>query len=116
MREESGAKVSTYAGSLIFWEGGSMTARYGYDHAVQRLYDYESTGILPEDAGKAHRRDSWERYTVKAPDGKIFARRGWECVLGRLFSYECSGLTPEQWRERYGSGTQTGKQRKSDTR
>lgn len=116
MWEESGAKDPAHAGSLIFWEDGSITARYGYDHAVQRLYDYESTGILPEDAGEARQRDSWERYTVKSPVGEIFARRGWECVLGRLFSYECSGLTPEQWRERYGADAQTGKQRKSDTR
>ena len=78
-----------------------MAARRGYDEAVRRLYEYESSGVLPEDARTGHIRKNWERYTVKAPDGAIRPRRGWEHILGRLKSYESFGLTPGQWRGKY---------------
>ena len=87
--------------SVMVWPDGSMTARCGYDEAVRRLYEYESSGVLPEDARNGHVRADWERYTVKTPDGVIRPRRGWERVLGRLKSYESFGLTPRQWREKY---------------
>lgn len=93
-----------FTGSLIFHEDGSVTARYGYDRAVRLLYEYERSSVAPEDAETGRRGTSWERYTMKTPNGDICARRGWECVLGRLFCYERSKLTPEQWRERYGTG------------
>ena len=92
-----------FTGSLIFHEDGSVTARYGYDRAVRLLYEYERSSVAPEDAETGRRGTSWERYTMKTPNGDICARRGWGCVLGRLFCYERSKLTPERWRERYGT-------------
>ena len=70
-----------FTGSLIFHEDGSVTARYGYDCAVRLLYEYERSGVAPEDAETGRRGTSWERYTMK-----------------RTYC-----LTPEQWRERYGT-------------
>ena len=96
MRNDSVA--AGFTSSLIFHKDGSVTARYGYDRAVRLLYEYERSGVAPEDAETGRRRTSWERYTMKTPNGDICARRGWECVLGRLFCYERSKLTPEQWR------------------
>ena len=78
-----------------------MMARRGYDDAVRRLYEYESSGVLPEDARDGHIRANREWYTIKVPDGAIRPRRGWEHVLGRLKGYESFGLTPGQWREKY---------------
>ena len=101
MRNDSVA--AGFTSSLIFHKDGSVTARYGYDRAVRLLYEYERSGVAPEDAETGRRRTSWERYTMKTPNGDICARRGWECVLGRLFCYERSKLTPEQWREQYGT-------------
>ena len=35
----------SFESSLVLWEDGSVTARYGYDSAVRRLHEYEvSTG------------------------------------------------------------------------
>ena len=67
-----------FTGSLIFHEDGSVTARYGYDRAVRLLYEYERSSVAPEDAETGRRGTSWERYTMKTPNGDICARRGWE--------------------------------------
>lgn len=92
------------AGSVIFLEDGSMLARYGYEHAIRLLYEYENSGVTPEGVRTDRLTKQWERYTEKTPGGLVCTRRGWECILGRLFNYECSGLTPEQWRWKYQEG------------
>lgn len=91
----------SFESSLVLWEDGSVTARYGYDSAVRRLHEYEVSGIPPDRERAGRRVECWEPYTAIAPNGKIFARRGWECILGRLFAYEQSMLMPEQWRRRH---------------
>ena len=83
-------------------EDGTLTFRGGYEDAVARLFAYECSGTLPEDAGTGRRRSGWERYTFQAPGGGIFPRRGCECVLGRLWAYESFGLVPLEWARRYG--------------
>lgn len=103
LREQDREEIP-FVRSVVFREDGSATASGGYRYAVYRLYEYESSGVLPEDAQAGHRREHWERYTAKAQDGSIYAQRGWECVLGRLFRYECSGLSPEQWRKKMTKG------------
>ena len=100
MLDKSGGSAS-FVRSVVFWGDGSMTARYGYKQAVQRLFEYEISGVAP-DAATGRSGNPWERYTARAPNGDIFARRGWECVLGRLNNYEQSRLTPEQWEKRFG--------------
>ena len=99
--QETETRTPVYAGSVIFWEDGSVTARYGYGHAVRRLYEYERSGVAPDGPGASQTKEGWERYTAKAPDGTIYPRRGYECILGRLFSYERSGLTPRKKKKKY---------------
>lgn len=84
-------------------EDGTLTFRGVYEDAVARLFSYECSGTLPEDAGAGRRRSGWERYTFRAPGGGIFPRRGCECVLGRLWAYESFGLVPLEWTRRYGN-------------
>ena len=88
----------------IAWmrEDGTLTFQGGYEDAVARLFSYECSGTLPEDAGTGRRRSGWERYTFQAPCGGIFPRRGCERVLGRLWAYESFGLAPPEWARRYG--------------
>ena len=69
MRNDSVA--AGFTSSLIFHKDGSVTARYGYDRAVRLLYEYERSGVAPEDAETGRRRTSWERYTMKTPNGDI---------------------------------------------
>lgn len=90
--------------SPITWmrEDGTLTFRGVYEDAVARLFSYECSGTLPEDAGAGRRRSGWERYTSRVPGGRIFPRRGCECVLGRLWAYESFGLAPPEWARRYG--------------
>ena len=38
----------SFESSLVLWEDGSVTARYGYDSAVRRLHEYEVSGIPPD--------------------------------------------------------------------
>lgn len=90
--------------SPITWmqEDGTLTFRGSYEDAVARLFSYECSGTLPEDAGTGRRRSGWERYTFQAPCGGIFPRRDCERVLGRLWAYESFGLAPPEWARRYG--------------
>lgn len=83
-------------------EDGTLTFRGSYENAVARLYAYECSGTLPEDAGTGCIRSDWERYTFRAPGGGIFPRRGRERVLGRLWAYESFGFAPPEWARRYG--------------
>lgn len=105
MRDNTCEVQCTFESSLIFGEDGSVSARYGYESAVQRLHEYEVSGIPPDRERAGRRWGRWEPYTAKAPNGKIFARRGWECILGRLFAYEQSKLTPEQWSRQHNTNT-----------
>lgn len=70
MRNDSVA--AGFTSSLIFHKDGSVTARYGYDRAVRLLYEYERSGVAPEDAETGRRRTSWEQYTRKRQT-EIFA-------------------------------------------
>ena len=83
-------------------EDGTLAFRGSYEDAVARLFAYECSGALPEDAGTGRWRSGWERYTFRAPGGGIFPRRGCERVLSRLWAYESFGLAPPEWARRYG--------------
>ena len=83
-------------------EDGTLTFRGSYEDAVARLFAYECSGTLPEDAGRGRMRSGWERYTFRAPGGGIFPRRGLARVPGRLWAYASFGLAPPEWAWRYG--------------
>lgn len=99
MRDDTDEGPCAFEGSLIFGEGGSVTARHSYESAVRRLHEYGVSGVPPDRGRAGSQWRCWKPYTAKAPNGEIFARRGWEYILGRLLAYEQSKLVPEQ-RER----------------
>lgn len=71
-RVQAAAESITY-----FAEGGTISARGGYDAAVQRLCTLED------------QREPEERYTFHLTGtGTACPRRGIELVLSRLFDYE----------------------------
>ena len=88
-------------------EDGTLTFHGDYDNAIVRLFEYERSGVLPEDAKAGHVRNHWERYTFQTPCGRIYPCRGCELILGRLWAYEVSGLPPRAWTERHGTSPNT---------
>lgn len=94
----SKAKAPVFAGSVLFGEDGSVTARYGYGHAVRRLYEYERSGVAPGGPESSWAKKSWERYTIKAPDGTVYPRRG-----ASTSSAGCSAMNSPVCRQGNGS-------------